>query len=77
MRYNSAVVDRQVDFSAPQGTTPKLGHPQNPANPFRIRTSAKYTNNSFGIRTSKIKDLKSFRIRTYEKTREGTPLQSA
>jgi hypothetical protein len=73
MRYNGSVVDRQVDSSAPLGTTRRLGYPQNSANHFRIRTYAKCANNSFGIRTYEIKDLKSFRIRTYEKTGEGVP----
>jgi len=40
-------------------------------NSFRIRTSIKSVPNPFGIRTSNLKDLKSFRIRTYEKTGEG------
>jgi hypothetical protein len=44
--------------------------------PFRIRTSRKWPNNSFGICTSKTQDLKSFRIRTYEKTGGGCPFLS-
>jgi hypothetical protein len=36
-----------------------------------IRTYKKRARNPFRIRTSKIKDLKSFGIRTYEKTPRG------
>jgi hypothetical protein len=42
--------------------------------PFRMRTSAKRTRNSFRFRTSKTQDLKPFRIRTYEKPPGGSPL---
>jgi hypothetical protein len=38
---------------------------------FTIRTSAKRARNSFTMNTSKTKDLKPFRIRTYEKTPGG------
>ncbi len=37
----------------------------------RIRTYEKRARNPFTICTSKTQDLKSFRIRTYKKTREG------
>lgn len=37
--------------------------------PFRIRTYEKYVRNPFGIRTSKTKNLKLFRMNTYEKNR--------
>jgi hypothetical protein len=37
----------------------------------RIRTSAKYARNPFTMNTSKTKDLKSFRMNTYEKTGRG------
>ena len=40
---------------------------------FIIRTYAKHTRNPFRIRTSKTLDLKSFRIRTYEKKGGGIP----
>jgi hypothetical protein len=44
--------------------------------PFRIRTYAKPTRNPFTMSTSKTQDLKSFRIRTYEKNPGGRgPLQ--
>jgi hypothetical protein len=39
----------------------------------RILTYEKWLRNPFTIRTSKTQDLKSFRIRTYEKTGEGGP----
>jgi hypothetical protein len=39
----------------------------------RIRTYANPTYNPFTMNTSKTKDLKSFRIRTYKKTGEGAP----
>ena len=42
----------------------------------RIRTYLKTARNLFRIRTSKTKDLKPFRIRTYEKT-PGGPLDSS
>ena len=41
---------------------------------FIICTYEKRACNSFRIRTSKTRDLKPFRIRTYEKTGEGDPL---
>ena len=37
----------------------------------KIRTSEKYSRNSFRIRTSKTQDLKLFRMNTYEKTPQG------
>src|SRR5262249_53145670 len=43
------------------------------ANSFSSRTSVKFARNPFRIRTSRTKDLKSFRIRTYEKRGEGRP----
>jgi hypothetical protein len=48
-----------------------LARARKPPNPLRIRSSAKCANNPFVSRTSEIKDLKSFRIRTYEKKAEG------
>jgi hypothetical protein len=54
---------------APSRTT----HHSPPTIPFRMRTSAKRTRNSFRFRTSKTQDLKPFRIRTYEKTPGGDP----
>jgi hypothetical protein len=42
-------------------------------NPLRIRTSAKHARKPCGIRTSKAKDLKSFRIRISGKTPGGPP----
>ena len=39
--------------------------------PFRIPTCKKGASNSFRIRTSKMQDLKPFRIRTYERTPGG------
>jgi len=73
MRYNGVVVDRQVDFSAPPGTTHNLGRPHNSLKSFGSRTSEKIAGKPFISRTSKTKDLKSFRIRTYEKLGEGAP----
>jgi hypothetical protein len=46
---------------------------QNAPNSFGIRTSEKHLHNPFRMNTSKTKDLKSFRIRTYEKKGEGDP----
>ena len=42
-------------------------------NPLRIRSSAKHARKPCGIRTSKTKDLKSFRIRISGKTPGGPP----
>jgi hypothetical protein len=39
--------------------------------PFIIRTYEKHTPNPFGIRTSKTRDLKPFRMNTYEKRGRG------
>jgi len=41
--------------------------------PRRIHTYTKSTRNSPGMNTSRAKDLKFFRINTYEKRREGVP----
>jgi hypothetical protein len=41
--------------------------------PCTISTYAKHARNPFRIRTSKTQDLKSFRIRTYEKRGRGVP----
>jgi hypothetical protein len=71
MRYNGSVVYRQVDFLAFPGAIPNLGHPQNSLKSFGSRTSEKIASNPFVSSTSQTKDLKSFRIRTYEKTGEG------
>jgi hypothetical protein len=43
---------------------------------FTIRTSAKHARNPFAMNTSKTNDLKSFRIRTYEKKGGGPPSPS-
>jgi hypothetical protein len=42
-----------------------------PSKLFRIHTTAKHTHKPFGIRTFKTQDLKSFRIRIYEKRGRG------
>ena len=42
---------------------------------FIIHTYGNSARNSFTIRTSKMQELKSFRIRTYEKTQGGGPPQ--
>ena len=44
--------------------------------PFRIRTSGTPANNSRRINTSKTKDLKFFRMNTYEKPGRGAPVRS-
>jgi hypothetical protein len=51
-------------------------HHSLPTISLRIRTYEKRARNPFGIRTSKTQDLKSFRIRTYEKTPGGSHLSS-
>jgi hypothetical protein len=43
--------------------------------PFRIRTSDKRAHKPRRIRSSKTRNLKSFRIRIYKKTGEGVPLR--
>jgi hypothetical protein len=43
----------------------------------RIRTSGKHARNPTGMNSSKTQHLKLFRIRTYEKNREGETLQPA
>jgi hypothetical protein len=59
------------------GLSPLRAEPSQPIrlqmspNLFRICSSEKYAYNPFVSRTSKIQDLNSFRIRTYEKMGEG------
>jgi hypothetical protein len=60
MRYKVCVAVGQVDILALPGTTPHLGYSQ-------------HSFKSFASRTFKIKDLKPFRIRTYDKKGEGEP----
>src|SRR5580704_12884175 len=61
------------------GGVPQKSNPSSPQfprfapNSFTICTSVKPARNPFRIRTSKTQDLKSFRIRTYEKKGEGPP----
>ena len=49
-------------FVLPSSLVPKL---------FRIRIYEKHARNPFGILTSEMRDLKSFRIRIYRKKEEG------
>ena len=51
MCYSARVVDRHVEVSALQGDPLQSGLWQNWANLFRIRTSEKYSPNSFIVRT--------------------------
>ena len=47
--------------------------PQRAPIPFRIRTYEKHAPNPFGMRSSKTKDLKLFRMCSYKKRGAGTP----
>jgi hypothetical protein len=71
MRYLHSVAVRQVSLLTLSGTARNLGYSQNAANPFRIRTSAKCSRNSFIINTLEMADLNSPRISTYKKHRGG------
>lgn len=58
MHYNLQIVDRQIPSESFPASAQKLGRKAKFHNLFRIRTSEKYSHNSFVIRTSKSKGLK-------------------
>ena len=64
------IVTRASHYN-PLTQSQSLARARKSPNSLRIRSSAKCANNPFVSRTSEIKDLKSFRIRTYEKRAEG------
>jgi hypothetical protein len=73
MRYSVVVVDEQVSSLAQSATAPSFGPAPKSHNPLRIRPSAKYTRNSFRIRTSKSKELKVLYNQHLQKMAGGYP----
>jgi hypothetical protein len=76
MAYTQLVAVGKLDLLALPGTAHNLGHDQNSLKSFNSHTSEKVARNPFIFRTSETKGLKSFRIRTYGKTRQGAPGQT-
>lgn len=65
----------EIPIPPPSSTSQEIS--RSAANSRRICTYTKPARNPFTIRTSKTRDLKPFRICTYEKNQVGDPLNSS